>query len=90
MKTQWAMIRVSKKTHDDLVAVKDSMLRAAENGQVEFELDNNGEVSLGQVIQRLIDARKEHARRRRKARRNGKKETTGGDNPPVFFLSQAR
>lgn len=62
--TTWIMVRVSKETHKLLCDVRNSLLRAAEQGQVGLDLNHYDHVSLDQVIVRLVEARLRHAERR--------------------------
>lgn len=64
MTTDWIMVRVDKQTHKLLCAIRESMLRAVENGQVALEVDSRDRVSLDQVVRRLVEARLRHAERR--------------------------
>jgi hypothetical protein len=75
MATDWIMVRVSKATHARLLAVRESLFRAEENGQVSLDRDPRDRVSIDQIINRLIDARSAHAARRNKTRRTAQHQT---------------
>lgn len=82
MTDDWIMVRLRRSTRARLEEVRDSLLRAHEQGKIGLEMDTRDRVSLDQVIDILIDQRKRHATRRKRAsdgaaaRRKGK----GADN----------
>lgn len=75
MARDWVMVRVQRSTLEDLERVRERLLTAYSNGQVEVEMDDRGRVSLDQVIRvlitrdRLKKIRSDRSRARKKAAR---------------------
>lgn len=67
MAEDWIMVRLRRLTRARLEAVRDSLLRAHEQGKIGLEMDTRSRVSLDQVIEILIDQREGHAARRKRA-----------------------
>lgn len=67
MDDAWVMVRIGRVTHARLCEVRESLLRAYEQGKIALDLDQRSRVSLSQVVELLIQQRMEHATRRKKA-----------------------
>ena len=79
-------VRVTAEAYEALVSIRQSMLRAAEAGQLDVPLDNRDRLSLSNVILRLYnlyvthaDRKRQHARRKRMRADNVKTGWVSGD-----------
>lgn len=67
MAKKWIMVRITPETHARLDAVRNTLLKADESGQIILDRDDRGRVSLDQTITVLLSRHEGHKRRVRKS-----------------------
>lgn len=75
MSDVWVMVRLKRATEARLREIELSLRRAYEAGQIELELDQQGRVSVNQIVEVLVDRYCGHKERSRRSARGRKQKS---------------